>query len=290
MSTEINIGTRRKRPRDRSIAANTPTAREELKPQFWETIALGKIPLATRFSELEIGEAFGYPARAPIIRELLQVFVHDGLLSVTPQVGYHVPLVSHQEAFTIFKLRGKVESFATSSLADHTDPLQALLLQEHARGMREALLTENQSEFILMQERFHEHIPLALAVPEASNTIQLWARKITVFNIKNPFTTQDMERLVSQSTELAEKIKSKDWKEASEVIEQSIIDHPSNLISDVPGVSDFTDLSIQKIYREEFSRQMVEIADAEGLNLDDPATRKVLETIALSRAKRIVNS
>ena len=136
-------------------ASNTTTS-EIVLESLREQIINGTLQPQEKLVEAEIAQKFGL-SRGPV-REALRQLAVEGLVDYCPNKGCTVALLSPQDAYEVFFLRGSLEKLAIQKSNCRLSDYSLLIMEASIEEFRKAVLEGNTMKAVHADEIFHQQI------------------------------------------------------------------------------------------------------------------------------------
>jgi DNA-binding GntR family transcriptional regulator len=141
--------------RSRFPTATMPLA-EDAYERLRNMIITGELPPESAITENSIVERLEI-GKTPV-REAMRRLVLEGLLEVTPRMGYSVPAVTREDVENLFQLRGILETAAAELAVDRLDDAAIDRLSELSEIAYDADDRESLLAYVAANAEFHEII------------------------------------------------------------------------------------------------------------------------------------
>lgn len=140
---------------DMSMRVQTlPGLREQIAERLRLAIATGKFPAGTRLIERELCEMMGVSRTS--LREALRELQADGLITLQPNKGLSVSVVSERTARSIYEVRAMLEGLAARLFARHASADQMKALRASVDRLAEVYESFSAEAFIAAKTRFYD--------------------------------------------------------------------------------------------------------------------------------------
>lgn len=136
-------------------ASNTTTS-EIVLESLREQIINGTLQPQEKLVEAEIAQKFGL-SRGPV-REALRQLAFEGLVDYCPNKGCTVVLLSPQDAYEVFFLRGSLEKLAIQKSNCRLSDYSLMIMEASIEDFRKAVLAGNTMKAVHADETFHLQI------------------------------------------------------------------------------------------------------------------------------------
>ena len=136
-------------------ASNTTTS-EIVLESLREQIINGILQPQEKLVEAEIARKFGL-SRGPV-REALRQLAVEGLVDYCPNKGCTVALLSPQDAYEVFFLRGSLEKLAIQKSNCLLSDYSLMIMEASIEEFRKAILEGNTMKAVRADETFHLQI------------------------------------------------------------------------------------------------------------------------------------
>ena len=136
-------------------ASNTTTSDIVLE-SLREQIINGTLQPQEKLVEAEIAQKFGL-SRGPV-REALRQLAVEGLVDYCPNKGCTVALLSPQDAYEVFFLRGSLEKLAIQKSNCRLSDYSLMIMEASIEEFRKAVLEGNTMKAVHADEIFHQQI------------------------------------------------------------------------------------------------------------------------------------
>ncbi len=135
--------------------SNTTTS-EIVLESLREQIINGTLQPQEKLVETEIAQKFGL-SRGPV-REALRQLAVEGLVDYCPNKGCTVVLLSPQDAYEVFFLRGSLEKLAIQKSNCRLSDYSLLIMEASIEEFKKAMLAGNTMQAVHADETFHQQI------------------------------------------------------------------------------------------------------------------------------------
>lgn len=140
---------------DLSMRVQTlPGLREQVAERLRLAIATGKFPAGTRLIERELCEMMGVSRTS--LREALRELQADGLITLQPNKGLSVTVVSEKTARSIYEVRAVLEGLAARQFARNATAAQMSALKQSVERLAEVYDNFSAESFIAAKTRFYD--------------------------------------------------------------------------------------------------------------------------------------
>lgn len=140
---------------DLSMRVQTlPGLREQVAERLRLAIAAGKFPAGARLIERELCEMMGVSRTS--LREALRELQADGLITLQPNKGLSVSVVSPETARSIYEVRAVLEGLAARLFARNASDAQMAALRESVDRLAEVYENFSAERFITAKTRFYD--------------------------------------------------------------------------------------------------------------------------------------
>jgi DNA-binding GntR family transcriptional regulator len=144
-----------KASQDLSMRVQTlPGRREQVADMLRMAIASGRFPAGTRLIERELCEMMGVSRTS--LREALRELQTDGLITLQPNKGLSVSVISEQTARSIYEVRAMLEGLAARLFARNATPDQMKALRESVDALEKVYDDFSAEAFIANKTRFYD--------------------------------------------------------------------------------------------------------------------------------------
>ena len=161
--------------------SNTTTS-EIVLESLREQIINGTLQPQEKLVEAEIAQKFGL-SRGPV-REALRQLAVEGLVDYCPNKGCTVALLSPQDAYEVFFLRGSLEKLAIQKSNCRLSDYSLLIMEASIEEFRKAVLEGNTMKAVHADEIFHQQIIRSAQLQNANHFGQLNGDAETLQNAK----------------------------------------------------------------------------------------------------------
>ena len=135
--------------------SNTTTS-EIVLESLREQIINGTLQPQEKLVETEIAQKFGL-SRGPV-REALRQLAVEGLVDYCPNKGCTVALLSPQDAYEVFFLRGSLEKLAIQKSNCRLSDYSLLIMEASIEEFKNSMLAGNTMQAVHADEAFHQQI------------------------------------------------------------------------------------------------------------------------------------
>lgn len=132
------------------------TTSELISEALCEQIINGTLVSQEKLVESEIAQQFG-TSRGPV-RDALRQLAMEGLVDYRPNKGCSVALLSPEDAYEVFFLRGSLEKLAIQKSNCHISDYGLLIMETTIEELRIAEEADNLMQAIRADEKFHQQI------------------------------------------------------------------------------------------------------------------------------------
>lgn len=140
---------------DVSMRVHTlPGLRERVAERLRAAIATGKFPPGTRLIERELCDIMGVSRTS--LREALRELQADGLITLRPNKGLIVSVMSLQTARSIYEVRAMLEGLAARLFARNATPQQIEALHASVHELAEVYRNFTPETFITAKTHFYD--------------------------------------------------------------------------------------------------------------------------------------
>jgi DNA-binding GntR family transcriptional regulator len=140
---------------DLSMRVQTlPGLREQVAERLRMAIATGKFPAGTRLIERELCEMMGVSRTS--LREALRELQTDGLITLQPNRGLSVSVITEKTARSIYEVRAMLEGLAARLFARNATSEQIKALRQSVNRLAEVYENFSAEEFIAAKTRFYD--------------------------------------------------------------------------------------------------------------------------------------
>jgi GntR family transcriptional regulator, trigonelline degradation regulator len=140
---------------DLSMRVQTlPGLREQVAERLRMAIATGRFPAGARLIERELCEMMGVSRTS--LREALRELQADGLITLQPNRGLSVSVVSERTARSIYEVRATLEGLAARLFARNATDEQLKALRESVDHLAEVYDDFSAEAFIAAKTRFYD--------------------------------------------------------------------------------------------------------------------------------------
>ncbi|MBN9028716.1 MAG: hypothetical protein BGO05_19580 [Rhizobiales bacterium 63-7] len=131
-----------------------PGLREQVAERLRMAIATGRFPPGARLIERELCEMLGVSRTS--LREALRELQTDGLITLQPNKGLSVSVVTAEIAQSIYQVRAALEGLAARLFARHASDEQIRALRESVDRLAEVYQDFSADAFIAAKTRFYD--------------------------------------------------------------------------------------------------------------------------------------
>lgn len=140
---------------DRRKTAKATTSEMILK-SLREQIINGTLSPKEKLVETDIARQFG-TSRGPV-RDALRQLAVEGLVDYCPNKGCSVALLSPEEAYEVFFLRGSLEKLAIQKSNCHISDYNIMIMETSIEELQKASESNNLMQAVYADEKFHQQI------------------------------------------------------------------------------------------------------------------------------------
>lgn len=140
---------------DMSMRVQTlPGLREQVAERLRLAIATGRFPAGARLIERELCEMMGVSRTS--LREALRELQADGLITLQPNKGLSVSVITERTARSIYEVRAVLEGLAARLFARNATDAQVKALHESVNSLAEVYDNFSAEGFIAAKTRFYD--------------------------------------------------------------------------------------------------------------------------------------
>jgi len=140
---------------DLSMRVQTlPGLREQVAERLRMAIATGKFPAGARLIERELCEMMGVSRTS--LREALRELQADGLITLQPNKGLSVSVITEKTARSIYEVRAVLEGLAARLFARNATSEQIKALRQSVNRLAEVYENFSAEEFIAAKTHFYD--------------------------------------------------------------------------------------------------------------------------------------
>jgi DNA-binding GntR family transcriptional regulator len=140
---------------DLSMRVQTlPGLREQVAERLRLAIAAGRFAPGARLIERELCEMMGVSRTS--LREALRELQADGLITLQPNKGLSVSVVTAATARSIYQVRAVLEGLAAREFAKNATPAQMAALRDSVERLAEVYENFSAESFIATKTRFYD--------------------------------------------------------------------------------------------------------------------------------------
>ena len=121
-----------------------------------ELIGSGELSPGNLYSESAVSKQLGI-SRTPL-RTALQQLEREGLIIRLPQRGFYVYQFEEKDIEELFAIRKAIEGFAVEHIAKRKQEIDLVEAKKHLAAQEEARKSDDYSEFIREDRKFHENL------------------------------------------------------------------------------------------------------------------------------------
>ena len=125
-----------------------------------ELIGSGELSPGNLYSESAMSKQLGI-SRTPL-RTALQQLEREGLIIRLPQRGFYVYQFEEKDIEELFAIRKAIEGYAVEQIAREKSEVDLKQAKKHLNAQMEARQSDDYSEFIREDRKFHENLVKAL--------------------------------------------------------------------------------------------------------------------------------
>lgn len=131
-----------------------PGLREQVAERLRLAIATGRFQPGARLIERELCEMMGVSRTS--LREALRELQADGLITLQPNKGLSVSVVTEATARSIYQVRAVLEGLAAREFAKNASPAQMAALRDSVDRLAEVYENFSAESFIATKTRFYD--------------------------------------------------------------------------------------------------------------------------------------
>jgi GntR family transcriptional regulator, trigonelline degradation regulator len=194
-------------PEDRSMRVQTlPGLRELVVERLRMAIVTGKFPPGTRLIERELCDSMGVSRTS--LREALRELQADGLITLKPNIGMSVSVLSEETARSIYQVRAMLEGLAARLFVRNATEEQVNTLRRSVNDLAEVYENFTPEAFIAAKTRFYNILLEGAGNEVASDMlrrIHTRASQLRVVSLSKPERAKQSIRELRDFVEALEK-------------------------------------------------------------------------------------
>jgi DNA-binding GntR family transcriptional regulator len=176
-----------------------PTVREQVAQKLRGAIASGEFHPGERLVERRLCELTG--VSRPSVREALRELERDGLITIVPNRGPIVSVVTEDQARSIYEVRAVLEALTVRLFAERATDAQLAELDEVAGRLGEAYASKDPKRLFTAKDEFY-HILLEGAQNEAAmqmlRSIHTRVSQLRMTSLEDPSRVEQSSREIAR--------------------------------------------------------------------------------------------
>ena len=132
------------------------TTSEMILTSLREQIINGSLAPQEKLVEADLAQQFG-TSRGPV-RDALRQLAMEGLVDYEPNKGCSVALLSPEDAYEVFFMRGSLEKLAIQKSNCHVSDYSLMIMETSIEEFKNALASNNLMQAVDADEKFHQQI------------------------------------------------------------------------------------------------------------------------------------
>jgi DNA-binding GntR family transcriptional regulator len=201
---------------DNSMRVQTlPGLREQVAERLRMAIATGKFPAGTRLIERELCEMMGVSRTS--LREALRELQADGLITLQPNKGMSVSVVTEETARSIYEVRAMLEGLAARLFARHATPEQMSELRRSVDKLAEVYDNFSSEAFIAAKTHFYDVLLEGAGNPVAADMLRRIHTRVSQLRVVSLSSAERAQQSIRELREFLDALEKRDEERAWQV-------------------------------------------------------------------------
>jgi len=201
---------------DNSMRVQTlPGLREQVAERLRMAIATGKFPAGTRLIERELCEMMGVSRTS--LREALRELQADGLITLQPNKGMSVSVVTEETARSIYEVRAMLEGLAARLFARHATPEQMGELRRSVDKLAEVYDNFSSEAFIAAKTHFYDVLLEGAGNPVAADMLRRIHTRVSQLRVVSLSSAERAQQSIRELREFLDALEKRDEERAWQV-------------------------------------------------------------------------
>lgn len=198
---------------DQSMRVQTlPGLREQVAERLRMAIAAGRFPPGARLIERELCEMMGVSRSS--LREALRELQTDGLITLQPNKGLSVTVISLKTARSIYEVRAMLEGLAARLFARNGTEQQMKALRQSVNRLAEVYEDFSAEAFISAKTRFYEILLEGAGNEVASEMLKRIHTRVSQLRVVSLSSAERARQSIRELREFLDALEARDEDEA----------------------------------------------------------------------------
>lgn len=201
---------------DMSMRVQTlPGLREQVADRLRMAIATGKFAAGTRLIERELCEMMGVSRTS--LREALRELQADGLITLQPNKGLSVSVVTEETARSIYEVRAMLEGLAARLFARNATGEQMAELRRSVDRLAEVYDDFSSEAFIAAKTRFYDILLEGAGNPVAADMLRRIHTRVSQLRVVSLSSSERAQQSIRELREFLDALEKRDEERAWQV-------------------------------------------------------------------------
>ncbi|MEO3388400.1 GntR family transcriptional regulator [Mesorhizobium sp. CAU 1741] len=199
---------------------SAPRLREMVATRLRQAISVGEFHAGDRLIERELCESMGVSRTS--VREALRELESEGLISMLPNRGPIVALLSIEQARSIYEARIALEVLATKLFTERASDEQRSQLQQAVRLLEEAYAGRNPQKMIAAKSEFYSVLLEGSGNEVISQMLRVIHIRVSQLRITSLSRPERAEQSIAEIRAMTERIEKRDPQGAAALCQQHL--------------------------------------------------------------------
>lgn len=196
-------------PEDGSMRVQTlPGLREQVAERLRMAIATGKFPAGTRLIERELCDMMGVSRTS--LREALRELQADGLITLQPNKGMSVSIVSEETARSIYEVRAMLEGLAARLFARNATMEQMRELRRRVDKLADVYGNFSSEAFIAAKTHFYDVLLQGAGNPVAAEMLRRIHTRVSQLRVVSLSSAERAQQSIRELREFLDALEQRD--------------------------------------------------------------------------------
>lgn len=192
-----------------------PGLREQVAERLRMAIATGKFPAGARLIERELCEMLGVSRTS--LREALRELQADGLITLQPNKGLSVSVVTADTARSIYEVRAMLEGLAARLFARNATREQMADLRQSVDRLAEVYENFSAEAFIAAKTRFYDILLEGAGNPVAADMLRRIHTRVSQLRVVSLSSAERAQQSIRELREFLDALEKRDEERAWQV-------------------------------------------------------------------------
>lgn len=192
-----------------------PGLREQVAERLRMAIAAGKFPAGTRLIERELCEMMGVSRTS--LREALRELQADGLITLQPNKGLSVSVITEQTARSIYEVRAMLEGLAARLFARNASEQQIEELRRSVDRLAEVYDNFSAEAFIAAKTRFYDILLEGAGNPVAADMLRRIHTRVSQLRVVSLSRAERAQKSIRELRDFVDALEKRDEERAWQV-------------------------------------------------------------------------